>query len=211
MHIVIIANGEFINDARLNEVWRAADLRVAADGGAVNARKYLAYPPEVVVGDLDSIDEATRAWCTHAEFIQHPREKDETDLELALGLARQRGADAITVLGVLGGRFDQMMANVLLMAKLAREKISAHLASVNCDAWVAWEHAEIAGQIGDTVSLIPLTDAVEGIQTINLKYPLRNETLHFGFARGVSNELVAERAVVTFASGLLLVVHLHST
>ncbi|CAG0946319.1 Thiamine pyrophosphokinase [Anaerolineae bacterium] len=206
MHTVIIANGELEEDAHLQAIWRDADLRIAADGGAVNARKYLSRAPHIVIGDLDSMDDVTRAWCAQAEFITYPREKDKTDLELALDLATQRGATEITILGALGGRFDQMIANVFLLAKNIR--VPTRLAGMEFEAWSASNHAVITGQIGETVSLIPLTERVEGIVTHALKYPLRDETLTFGHARGVSNELVAERAEITFTRGLLLVVHL---
>ncbi|MCI0477771.1 MAG: thiamine diphosphokinase [Anaerolineales bacterium] len=210
MNVVIIANGEMQDRARLREIWRAADLRVAANGGAVNARQYLALAPHVLIGDLDSLDDATRAWCMQArvETIQHPRTKDETDLELALDLAITRGATKITLLGALGGRFDQMLANVLLLVKPASAHVAARIAGADFDAWLAWERAMIRGKIGETVSLIPLTERVEGIVTRGLRYALQNETLSIGATRGVSNELIAERAEVAFTRGLLVVVHL---
>lgn len=210
MNAVIVANGELPDHARLRAIWRAADARIAADGGAVNAQRLLALAPHSVVGDFDSIDEAARAWCVqaHAEFIQHPREKDETDLELAIDLAIARGATDLTLLGALGGRFDQTMANVLLLVKPAHKHIAARIAGANLDVWVAWAHAALDGKIGETVSLIPLTERVDGIVTAGLRYPLRNETLYLGSPRGVSNELVHEQARISFAKGLLLVVHL---
>ncbi|MBI5305644.1 MAG: thiamine diphosphokinase [Chloroflexi bacterium] len=208
MNIVIVANGELENHPRLRDLWRAADLRIAANGGAVNARQHLALTPHVVIGDFDSLDDATREWCASARFIQHPRDKDATDLELALDLARARGATTITILGANGGRFDQAFANVMLLAKLASARVIAKIAGANFDAWVAWERADIAGRIGDTVSLIPLSARIEHIVTRGLKYPLRDETLLLGHARGVSNQLVEEHATITWANGLLLVVHL---
>jgi thiamine pyrophosphokinase len=213
MKAVIVANGELEKNNRLVEIWRNADVRIAADGGAVNARRFLTLAPHVLIGDLDSIDGATRAWCeqARAEFIQRPREKNETDLELAIDLAMTRGATDITILGALGGRFDQMMANALLLIKPARAHIGAHITGADFDAWVAWERASISGKIGETVSLIPLTERVEGIVTDGLRYPLRNETLCLGSPRGVSNELIKEIASVTLTSGLVMMVHLRKT
>jgi thiamine pyrophosphokinase len=210
VHAVIVANGSLENAARLIELWRTADLRIAADGGAVNARAHLTLAPHVLIGDLDSIDEPTRAWCAaaHVETIQHPREKNETDLELALELASWRAATEITILGALGGRLDQMLANVFLLAKAASQHISARIAAADCDAWIAWEHSLIQGRRGDTLSLIPLSEQVDGIVTQGVKYPLRNETLFRGQARGVSNELVGDHAEISFTRGLLLIVHL---
>jgi len=209
MRAVIVANGELEDHPRLRDLWRGAAWRVAADGGAANARAHLALAPHILIGDLDSLDDATRAWCAQAqtEFIQHPRAKDQTDLELALDFAIARGATEITLLGALGGRLDQTLANVLLLVKAASARVAARIAGADFDAWIAWERATVRGRIGDTVSLLPLTERVEGIVTEGLLYPLRKETLYLGAARGVSNELVAEQAEIAFARGLLLIVH----
>jgi thiamine pyrophosphokinase len=49
-------------------------------------------------------------------FNQHPPAKDETDLELALLLAVEQGFNReIWLFGLLGGRLDQTLANVLLL------------------------------------------------------------------------------------------------
>lgn len=210
MNAVIIANGEFENHPRLQKLWSDASLRIAADGGAVNAYYHFALAPHVVIGDFDSLNDATRVWCTQAdaEFIRFPREKNETDLELALNLARERGASEITVLGATGGRFDQMMSNVLLLIHPAQAGIFTRIAGIDFDAHIATKSATIAGRIGETISLIPLTERVDGIVTHGLRYPLHNETLFLGTARGVSNALIAKQALVSFADGLLLVIHL---
>ena len=210
MKAAIVANGELQTHERLSEIWRTADLRIAADGGAINARNHLTLAPHVLIGDFDSIDEQTRAWCVqaHTELIQHPSAKNETDLELAIELALVEGAMDIVILGALGGRFDQMMANAFLLVKPAHAHTPARIVGVDFDAWIAWEQASISGKIGETVSLIPITERVDGIVTNGLRYPLRNESLYLGSPRGVSNELIEENALVSFKSGLLLVVHL---
>lgn len=210
MNTVIVANGELQESNRLREIWRAADLRIAADGGALNARKHLALAPHILIGDLDSLDDATRLWCdfSRVETIQRPGTKDETDLELAIDLAIARGASDITILGALGGRLDHTIANVLLLVKPASVHIPARIAGADFEAWLATERTSIAGKIGETVSLIPLTAQVDGIETSGLQFPLRNETLYFGSSRGISNALTAEQAKVSFSNGILLIVQL---
>lgn len=212
MKVVIVANGELGPDIRLQTIWRTADLRIAADGGALNARQYLEIAPHILIGDLDSLDDVTQTWCESAqtEFIQYPSAKDETDLELAIALAITRGADEITILGALGGRFDQMIANTFLLIKPANRRIPAYIAGAKFDAWIATQQAMITGKIGETVSLIPLTERVEGIVTRGLKYPLQNETLYLGSSRGVSNILIDDHAEIVFRHGMVLVVHLHT-
>jgi thiamine pyrophosphokinase len=206
MHAVIVANGLLEANARLRELWERGDLRIAADGGTRNAHEQLGLAPHVVIGDFDSLDQETRAWLgpPSVEFIQHPPAKDETDLELALGLALERGAEDVTLLGALGGRSDQFIANILLLTR-APQVVIADAAS---EMWAAAQQATIEGEIGDTVSLIPIDERVEGIVTRDLEYPLCNEDLPRGSTRGISNRLTATRAEVRWKKGLLLVVHL---
>ena len=69
--------------------------------------------PNLVIGDLDSLDDVTQDWLTKGLCCcsNIPLPKDETDLELAL-LAAVRDYDApLRILVVaLGGRLDQQMA-----------------------------------------------------------------------------------------------------
>ena len=224
MRVVIIANGELSATERLRECWQRADLRIAADGGAANAYRVLGLAPQVVVGDLDSLDEVTRRWLEQngAEFLAYPPAKDATDLELALHLAVERGAEHVTIVGALGGRVDQFIANVLLLTRVpdrsapifavgeqrAGQSPQVVIADALSEMWMATERATIEGAVGDTVSLIPIDERVEGIVTENLEYPLRAETLVRGSTRGISNRLTAPRGEVQWRKGLLLIVHL---
>ena len=67
--------------------------------------------------------------------------------------------------------------------------------------------AVIRGEDGDIVSLIPLGGRVDGITTAGLEYPLADESLYVGPARGVSNVLTGPIAHITVRKGMLLVVH----
>jgi thiamine pyrophosphokinase len=72
--------------------------------------------------------------------------------------------------------------------------------------------AELAliGRPGDIVSLLPLGDAV-GVTTAGLRYPLRDEDLPAGPARGLSNVREGITATVTLRRGRLLVVEVPAT
>jgi thiamine pyrophosphokinase len=54
------------------------------------------------------------------------------------------------------------------------------------------------------VSLIPFGGDAHGIRTQGLEYPLNDESLFFGPARGVSNVLLGVEARVSLRSGMLL-------
>ncbi len=205
MNAVVVANGEIVPAARVLECWQRADLRVAANGGTRHARLYLETPPHLAVGDLDSMDAATRGWLEQhgVEFVTYPRAKSATDLELALELARTRGADELTVLGAFGGRVDHWLANVMLLTRYPR----VVLLDASNEMWVGSGDEVIRGRRGDVLSLIPLDEQVVGVETDELEYPLRRETLARGSTRGISNVLLGERARVRWTSGMLLLVH----
>src|SRR5437763_100902 len=89
---------------------------VAADGGAATALAF-GYTPDVVIGDFDSIDSATLHYLqTNGVTIEpYPRDKDQTDGQLALEHAFLTKPEALFLLGFLGGlRLDMAIANVLL-------------------------------------------------------------------------------------------------
>jgi thiamine pyrophosphokinase len=140
-----------------------------------------------------------------------PAEKDETDLELALFTALERGAKEITILGGLGGRLDHTLGNIYLLAapQLAQAGAKVRLLAEQEEVFVlrGGHTLELPGQPGDILSLIPLTPEARGILTENLYYPLRHEPLFIGPTRGISNVFTAGTASVTFEEGLLLVIH----
>jgi thiamine pyrophosphokinase len=206
---VIIANGDPPDRETAHRHAGQADLLLAADGGARHALA-LGLVPHVVIGDLDSLDEnqLARLRSAGARFIVHPAAKDETDLELALLYAVERDADPIVVLGALGDRLDQTLANVMLLTMPALIGRDVRLVDGPQTAFVVRDEATLTGEPGDTVSLIPLGGDAHGVTTSGLAYPLADGTLLFGPALGVSNEMTAPQARLQVHDGLLLCVHL---
>ena len=184
-------------------------LVIAADGGARLARS-CGLDVDVVIGDMDSIDaqlleELEKAG---AQLLRHPPDKDETDLELALKWAADQSIRCLRVFGALGGRLDQTLANVSLLALPELEHCDVQLLDGNQRAWLLRPGAhEVIGAAGDTISLLPLHGPVRGIVSEGLRWELRDEALLPGPARGISNLLTGPRAGLRFSEGLLLVVH----
>jgi thiamine pyrophosphokinase len=143
---------------------------------------------------------------SEAEMIRYDSLKDETDLELAL-LYAQKLREEILLFGMLGGRLDHMLANVLLLAYPALAESSIMLVEEYERAWLVADHMEFKGQVGDMVSLIPLGGDVLVKKTSGLRWPLIDSVLSFGLARGVSNVMTAVTASVTVDSGKLLCIH----
>lgn len=220
VHALVVADGRLPARERLDTAWPgwAADvgLVVAADGGA-RAAEQLGLPIDLVVGDLDSLDptDAERLRATGTAFERSPRDKDETDTELAVLAALRRGADRLTILGALGGRrLDHELANLWLLGHPALGQVPAVVLdeTVRVRLLQAPDPAgrpvrlDLTGPVGGVVSLLPFGDEAVGITTDGLRYPLRDEPLRFGPARGVSNVRTTERASVVLRAGRLLVV-----
>lgn len=210
-HALVFANGDLNPGCAVQAALDHAPdaIVVAADGGA---RLALAcdHVPDVVVGDMDSLSAGEQAdlAARGAALEQYPAAKDENDLELALLAAVARGATWIRVIGVLGDRLDQTLANITLLALADLAGRDVRLVAGEQTTWLVGPGThDLHGAPGDTISLVPLAGDASGVRTEGLEYPLRDETLAFGPARGVSNVMQAELARVTLAAGSLVVVH----
>jgi thiamine pyrophosphokinase len=214
---LVVADGDVASSSQLPADLLAAPdgarpLVIAADGGLAKATA-LGLAVDAVVGDLDSVgpaelEEAARAGI---EIVRHPTAKDESDTELAVREAISRGATEVLILGGLGsGRFDHALANVLLAAN---PDIGAQLiladgpTSLRVLGRHGAEQLALEGAIGDIVSLLPLSEQVEGVTTGGLAFPLANAVLAQGPSLGLSNELVATHATVAVGAGRLAVIH----
>lgn len=208
MTALIITQGPARRRRALRRLAAQADLVVVADGGARAARA-AGIVPDLLVGDLDSLDDASARWASRRSIRGRvfPPEKNATDAELALRLAVQRGAREIVIFGPLSGRMDQALANVFLVVAARALGSRARLTDGRAFVWLASRTTRIDGRRGDLVSLLPLSPRVRGIVTTGLRYPLNQGTLRQGFTRGISNEIVSLPASVRVAKGDLLLIH----
>ena len=65
----------------------------------------------------------------------------------------------------------------------------------------------VDGNIGDEISIIPVSEKLEGVTTDGLYYRLINDTLSFGSTRGISNVMNKETVKITITKGVALVEH----
>ena len=120
---IILANGPLPNPEAAQRYIRAGDWLICADGGTRHALT-LGLIPDVVIGDLDSLEPQFKAELESqgVRFEVYPADKDQTDLELALELAVAAGVRQIDILAVQGGRLDQSLANLLLLTRPAWDR-----------------------------------------------------------------------------------------
>jgi thiamine pyrophosphokinase len=225
LRAIVLADGDGPDRAALDAHWpdwsRDIGLVLAADGGARLAAP-LGLAIDRWVGDGDSLSsleiERLRAAGVPVDLVA--ADKDESDAELALIAALRAGATDLTILGALGGpRLDHALANVALLAHPALAGRTARLLDATTRVSVVTGSGEgrrsktlaFAGRIGDVVSLLPLSPRVDGIVTAGLRYPLRDEALELGPARGLSNVRTESTATISVREGRLLVIETPAT
>lgn len=213
---IIVAGGE-VDLASLRRVYSPGDRLIGADSGALTLLES-GFQPDLAVGDFDSTGEVglERLQAAGVPLLRHPVEKDSTDTELAVELAvtAERISD-IMLFGGAGDRVDQTLATFFVLSRWAEEGVVIRMWDRHWRATFlggregagdARRRAEITGLPGQVVSLIPLSERVTGVETEGLYYPLRREILWMDQTRGVSNELVGERAGVVLKVGRLAVI-----
>jgi thiamine pyrophosphokinase len=180
---------------------------VAADSGVEHAFT-AGRGVDLVVGDLDSAAPAAvdAAIAGGAEVRSYPADKDESDLELALGAARAAGARRVIVVGGSGGRLDHFLANALLLASPSFADLDIQALVGDARITVVHRDARLTGAPGDVCSLLAVGGPARGVRTTGLRFPLHGEDLLPGSTRGLSNELTEPVATVSLEHGALLAV-----
>ena len=205
---VIFTNGIVRDYALIFPYLQPRDFIMAADGGLKHIHR-LKLKPALVIGDLDSISASDLDIAEHeqTEILRFNKDKDETDLELAIQAAIQRGYREILIVAGLGGRLDQTMANLLLMLHPDFAKCSITFDDGIEEVFLIRETCQVRGNPGDIISIIPIKGDCRGVKTENLKYPLREETLYQFKTRGISNVMTSTQAAISIADGTGLCIH----
>ncbi len=205
---LIFANGCLPDIEAARRMIKDDDTLISADGGTRHLFN-MDLVPQIVIGDLDSLDEVEKAKLSTAGVrIEHARrDKDETDLELAVRHALLEGHEVIRIVGALGGRIDHTLGNLALLSNPSLAEVDMRLDDGIQEALLVRKKADLLGKAGDTVSLLPWNGDVTGISTEGLKWSLQDEILFGHRTRGISNEMLGTKAGVKIKTGLLLILH----
>lgn len=204
---IIFANGTLPDPDSARQLICPDDVIIAADGGTRHALD-LGLVPSIIIGDLDSATfNLQPLMAVGTQIIRHPRDKDETDLELALDYAIEQGFREIVIVAALGNRLDQTLGNLALVSNIQPLTLNLKLDDGVESVFFCRVRSEVRGSRGDLVSLIPWGGEVRGVRTEGLRWPLSGEMLFPHKTRGISNEMTGHAAHIQIESGLLLIIH----
>jgi len=194
--IAIVANGQIESLEQTRPLILRHSRVVAVDGGLIHCQK-MGIRPSLIVGDFDSCPSALLDHYLDVPKITLPKEKDETDLEVAL---REEEGNPITLYGAWGHRIDHSLANALLLTRwpgtLQMETERELLFAID-------KRVKLSCFIGQILSLIPLNGPVSGIATKGLKWELHNGQLDQNFI-GISNICLKETVEISVKEGSLI-------
>lgn len=178
------------------------DFIICADGGYDLAKKE-GIIPHIVIGDFDSGKEPDGV---PENVIHVPVEKDDTDTLLCLKYGIQRGFQVCGIVGGIGGRLDHTIAN--LQALSYGCDLGKYVVLLNGDNIVTLLNPgkmQFSKREGYKLSLFSYTEYCKNVTIKGVKYPLTNALLDHSFPIGISNEILADKAELSFDKGKLLV------
>ena len=194
---VVFLDGDYDDPAYFRGWAEAADMAVAADGGA----RFLleqGIRPDVVVGDFDSLPAAAveRLEAAGVELVRHPVRKDRTDGEMAADEALRRGAVELVLAGALGA-LDHTLGHLALLSRLAARGVTARLAAPRLTVRVlaARDQVWLDAPAGTRVSIVPLRgDALVTLEGFD--YTLDRGALPHDACLGLGNAVVAAARIL---------------
>lgn len=177
------------------------DYIIAADGGYEHLKR-LNINPNMILGDFDSLSEVPN----HPNIKMHPKQKDDTDMMIAVKEGLALGYRLFSIYGGLGGRLDHTIANIQIAAWVAEHGARAFLLGEGMviTAIHNGKHSFDKSEKG-VVSIFCNGGEARGVYLKNLKYKLVDATLTSTVPTGVSNEFKGEAATAQVRDGTLII------
>lgn len=198
METVILANGRFPYHKKPLGILKNAKQIVCCDGAAKNLIE-IGLEPLVIIGDLDSLDQALKE--KYADILIKIDDQNTNDLTKAVNWCIANNINEATILGATGKREDHAIGNISLLAEYNKIKVSMisdYGEFIPINKTTVFESFE-----GQQVSLFSLNPNTV-INSENLKYPLVDYKLD-AWWKGTLNESNAKQFTIRFDLGKIIV------
>ncbi len=184
------------------------DLVIAADGG-FDYLEEVGLRADFVLGDFDSVI----SYDLPSDAIRYPRDKDDTDMMLAIKLGLEKGYHEFVIYGGLGGRVDHTIANIQALVYLSKNNASGILYGKDTAIRAVNNGSIVLGKdssfniAGNYISVFALDRHCHNVSISGLKYELSGADLYNHDPLGVSNEFTGKRAIISVTKGSLAVIY----
>ena len=205
---VIFLNGEYkYSQEFIDKLVSENTVCFCADGGANFAFKY-GKIPEVIVGDLDSIEKGVLEYYEKKNVLmkKFPKDKDFTDFELILKeinkiLENKNFVEKIFVVGGLGKRIDMTLSNLFIMEKYK----NLVFLQENEEIFYVEKSFVLKNKKEYEFSIIPISEKVEKLTLKGFKFETDEIGVKRESSRLVSNVICRDEASVEFESGKMII------
>ena len=205
---VIFLNGEYkYSQEFMDKLVSKNAVCFCADGGANFAFKY-GKMPEVIVGDLDSIEKKVLEYYKSKNILikKFPKDKDFTDFELILKeinkISKNKNfVEKIFVVGGLGKRIDMTLSNLFIM----EEYKNLVFLQENEEIFYAEKSFVLKNKKDCEFSIIPISEKVEKLTLKGFKFETDEIGVKRESSRLVSNVICRDEASVEFESGKMII------
>ena len=206
---VIFLNGEYkYSQEFMDKLISENTVCFCADGGANFAFKY-GKMPEVIVGDLDSIEKGVLEYYEKKNVLmkKFPKDKDFTDFELILKeinkISKNKNfVEKIFVVGGLGKRIDMTLSNLFIMEKYK----NLVFLQENEEIFYVEKSFVLKNKKEYEFSIIPISEKVEKLTLKGFKFETDKIDVKRESSRLVSNVIVENEASVEFENGKLIII-----
>lgn len=184
------------------------DLVIAADGG-FDYLEEIGIRADIVLGDFDSVI----SYDLPSDAIRYPRDKDDTDMMIAVKLGLEKGYKVFDIFGGLGGRLDHTIANIQLLTFLSKKGAAGTLYCDDYAIQVVNSGSIVLGKdttfnvAGNLCSVFALDRHCHNVTIQGLKYEVTGADWYNSEPIGVSNEFTGKRAVVSCTKGSIAVLY----
>ncbi len=183
-NVVILANGEFPKGKTPLQILKNNSFLICCDG-AINNLLKTNIKPNLIIGDLDSINENLKT--KFANILIKIADQNTNDLTKAINWCVENSITDVTIIGATGKREDHTIANISLLAKYI-ELLNVKIITDYGVFTPITKTTLFTSKKGQQVSIFSL-DCDKEISSKNLKYPLQNLKLETWWM-GTLNESV---------------------
>lgn len=186
---------------------------VIAVDGALEFFKKINRKPDLIIGDMDSVDRRILDLFEEVRKKFYPTSKDCTDGELALDYCLEKGYDDITILGGADTKLetDHVLGNIFMMYRAIEfeekrgKKVNVRMSDIGQEIYLVKDRKLcLKKDYRDIVSVIPLSPEIE-LKYKGLEFHMMDEKARFGSTRTLRNRMMCSEAEID-VKGLAVVV-----
>ena len=177
---------------------------IGVDSGVEHLNKF-AITPDLIIGDLDSIDKKllTESAKKNIEIIKYPKNKDQTDFEIALDYAQKLEFESIDIIGGENGEIDHLLS---IFMTISINKCSNKTTWFYGKQKILFNPKSISINLNQIFSLIPLTN-IKNLNISGAKWNLQNKNIDFGSTRTLRNESVERLIKISCDEGKYCIIY----